>query len=326
MHRFEGWIPARVYWHQGQPLVDWCWLGELQLSAPFFEQTILQALSHPANLLFRRQTSMEALEDLAASRPGLSPAGFIFHMSRCGSTLLSQMLAALPQNVVLSEAGPIDSILRAHLKNEDITEAQRIRWLRVMVSALGRRRRPEQRHLFIKFDSWHTLFLPLIRLAFPTVPRLFLYREPIEVLVSQHNQRGPQMIPGVLEPALFGWDALVVQQMPFEDYGGCVLAKICEAALQGLAEGNEKLVDYRQLPAIVWPKLMEFLGISCRPDEVHQMVAVSRLNAKNPALSFEPDTLQKNQGASDELREIARRRLDAVYRKLEDQRSRLGFA
>ena len=45
---------------------------------------------------------------------------FVFHVSRCGSTLVSQMLAAVPQHLVLSE--PVDllerreSEVRAHLK------------------------------------------------------------------------------------------------------------------------------------------------------------------------------------------------------------------
>lgn len=322
MPSFEGWIPARVAWRDGQALVDWCWLGNLPLTAPFFEQTLNETLRHPANLLFRRLTSLEALEDWALENPGLSPTGFIFHMSRCGSTLLSQMLAAVPQNVVLSEASPIDALLRSHLREPTITESRQIQWLRAMISALGQQRRPEQRRLFVKFDCWHTLFLPLIRRAFPHVPWVFLYRDPLEVLVSQHNQRGPQMIPGVLEPALYGWDARRVETMPIEEYGVQVLATICKAALKELPTGNGMLLNYTQLPQIVWPKLMEFWGVDCSPDEVQQLFAVSGLNAKNPVLPFVPDTFRKQHQAAPELRAIARRRLNPIYRELEDQRSR----
>ena len=42
----------------------------------------------------------------------MRPSGFIFHMSRCGSTVISQMLAALAEHVVVSEAGPIDALAR----------------------------------------------------------------------------------------------------------------------------------------------------------------------------------------------------------------------
>jgi hypothetical protein len=36
------------------------------------------------------------------------PDGFVFHMSRCGSTLVAQMLAVVPDHVVVSEAEPLD--------------------------------------------------------------------------------------------------------------------------------------------------------------------------------------------------------------------------
>ena len=47
---------------------------------------------------------MSDLLDQAAAEPGIDPTGFIFHLARCGSTLVSQMLAALPEHIVLSEA------------------------------------------------------------------------------------------------------------------------------------------------------------------------------------------------------------------------------
>ena len=58
----------------------------------------------------QQRTSIEALSELP---PGVPIAGFIFHMSRCGSTLLSQALAAFESNIVVSEAAPLRSILPA---------------------------------------------------------------------------------------------------------------------------------------------------------------------------------------------------------------------
>jgi hypothetical protein len=88
------------------------YLGARRFTDPFFAQTINPCVRHPADA-FRHQTPLENLGEIVASQPGCRPTGFIFHMSRCGSTLLSQMLAAALENIVLSEAGPIDDILRA---------------------------------------------------------------------------------------------------------------------------------------------------------------------------------------------------------------------
>ena len=230
MKDFAGWMPIRIHWRPDGPEVDWGFLGDLRFTNPFFEQTVGRGLRHPANLLFRRETPMAALAELSESSPGLPPAGFIFHGSRCGSTLISQMLAALPENVVISEASPIDAVLRSHLRDPGITEEQRILWLRGLLNALGQRRRAEEKSLFVKFDSWHALFLPLIQRAFPAVPWIFVYREPVEVLLSHSRQMGGQMIPDVLEPAMYGWDADAVKGMSLGEYGGRVLAGISEAA------------------------------------------------------------------------------------------------
>ena len=89
--------------------MDWCHLGDLRFTAPFFEQTIGAAMQHPFNLLFGHTTPLAAIADEAnACRSDLKLSGLIFHMSRCGSTVVSRMLAALPRNVVLSEPAPVD--------------------------------------------------------------------------------------------------------------------------------------------------------------------------------------------------------------------------
>ena len=175
--KLDGWLPIRVDWSAMspqlagrdavEPLVDWCRVGARRFVEPFFGQTIEKCLREPFSLLFRHQTSLEVLVEWQRARPGLQPSGFIFHMSRCGSTLLTQMLAALPQNIVISEASPISGILRA--KSSMATDEQKVAWLRAMLSALGQRRSGRETHFFVKFDSWHTFNLSLIRRAFPDV-------------------------------------------------------------------------------------------------------------------------------------------------------------
>ena len=163
----QGWIPIRVFWRGAEPMVDWCLLGRRRFTDPFFETTILRHLDHPFHHAFRRQTPIEALAGWSEKSPGIRPSGFIFHESRCGSTVICRMLAALEQNVVLAEPIPADSILRAHFRRPEIPTEQRIAWFRWMISALGQRRGGEERHLFVKFDAWNIAELPVIRQAFP---------------------------------------------------------------------------------------------------------------------------------------------------------------
>jgi hypothetical protein len=322
MKDLTGWVPVRLHWTESGLMVDWGYLGDLRFTDPFFEQTVGRCLQHPANLFFRHETPMTALVQMNESSPGLPPAGFIFHGSRCGSTLISQMLAALPENVVISEAGPIDSVLRSHLRDPAITEEQRILWLRGLLNALGQRRHAEEKSLFVKFDSWHTLFLPLIQRAFPSVPWIFIYREPVEVLMSQSRQMGAQMIPGALAPALFGWDEQTVKGMSLGEYGGRVLARIGEAALEQARAGRGRLVNYKQLPGVVWPSLMRYWGADCAEQAPEAVTRVCRFHAKNPMLPFAHEAETTNRAAPEGMRRFAGQWLDGVYQQLEAQRWR----
>ena len=316
----------RVFWGGSRPMVDWGYLGTRRFTEPFFAQTIAPCVRHPADLLFRHQTPLENLGDIAATQPSVRPTGFIFHMSRCGSTLVSQMLAAAPANIVLSEAGPVDDILRLHFRNPSITDEQRVQWLQRLVSVLAWRRHPAEKNVFIKFDCWHVMFLPLLQRAFPGVPWIFLYREPIEVMASAKKQLGGQMIPGVLQPALFGWDAATVERMSLYEYTARVLAKLCEAALAQARNGNGKLVNYRQLPDAIWPALLEYWRVQFSPDEMKRMSEAAQLDAKNPVLPFASDSQAKRDSASPEFRALTGQWLDEVYQQLEAQRLAHGFA
>jgi hypothetical protein len=323
---FSGWIPMRIYWRESRPMVDWGYLGARRFTEPFFMQTLNLCVEQPANLLFRHQTPLENLGDIAVTQPSVRPTGFIFHLSRCGSTLISQMLAAAPGNIVLSEPDPVDTVLRAHFRDPAITEPQRVQWLQWLVGALAWRRQPAEKNLFIKFDCWHVLFLPLIQRAFPEVPWIFVEREPLEVMASHRGHRGAQMIPSVLEPGLFGWDLEAVRRMTLDEYGARVLAKIGAAALAQVQGGKGKLVNYRQLPDAIWPELMNFFAVEFSAADTARMREAGRLNAKNPAMPFAADSQSKRSSASPELRAVTEQWLNGVYQQLEAQRLASGFA
>jgi len=128
------------------------------------------------------------------------------------------------------------------------------------------------------------------------------------------------MIPDVLEPALFGWDEASLSRMNAGEYGGRVLARMAEAALEQASSGGGRLVNYQQLPGVVWPSLMRYWGVDA-PEQAPEMVArVCRFQAKNPALPFSDDTESKNRAASEEMRNAARQWLDGIYQRLEDRR------
>jgi hypothetical protein len=221
-----GWTPVRVYANRGKPVVEWA-LVDGPFADSFFEQTADRAMRQPFNAVFGRRTPIAAFEERHRNAPGLAPAGFIFHMSRCGSTL---MLAGLSSTIVLSEPQPLDAILRA--STPAVSEETRVGSLRAMTSALGQPRDAEQR-LFVKFDAWHVRELPLIARAFPGVPWIFIFGEPGDVVRSQQRSTGAEFIAGSMNPTLLGLDAGDLHALSPDEYGVRVLAGFCEAALIG---------------------------------------------------------------------------------------------
>lgn len=307
-----GWIPATVHGAGTSPTVQWCHLGDLRFTDPFFEQTIWRAMKHPFNLLFSHHTPLDTLEDGPRE---LRLAGLIFHMSHCGSTLVSRMLAALDRNVVLSEPAPLDRILKLPRRLRDVSEEQLVRWMRGVVAALSRKRHAAERDVFIKLDGWHILLLPLFRRAFPDVPWIFLYREPLEVLAALEVLRPGQTLPGAIDPALLGVDAGSVAALSFEAYAALLLERYCGIAIAHHRDGG-MLVEYRELPEAVCGKMLDHFGLRYDATELAAMAAAAQFNAKNPAKRFQPDGETKRRNASDRTRELAQG-LAPLYDRLE---------
>jgi hypothetical protein len=314
--QLDGYVPIRVYWQQSRPVIDWCFLGTERFTDPFFDQTIGRCLYLPYNHLFRPQTPVETLLERAALHPKIPPAGFIFHMSRCGSTLVSQMLAALPKNIVISEASPIDSMIRANYRTPALDPEEQLTWIRAMVNVLGAPNHPGQSQFFIKFDCINMLSLPLIRRAFPETPWIFLFRDPIEVLVSQFRQRGGLLLPGALEPQLLGLDRSVSYQMSLNEYCAALIGKICEAAVNHFDGKTGMLVDYQELPDAVFSTIASHFRLKNSPDEIHQMRNVTQFHAKNPYFKFSNDSESKRKEASPEIQQLAERWMADAYTRL----------
>jgi len=107
------------------------------------------------------------------------PDGLVFHEARVGSTLVANMLQALPATVVYSEsAPPVDALFRTEAWSDDT----RVEALRVLVRAMGRV--PGVERMFFKFQSAATGDAAAVLRAFPDSPFVFLKREPVEVMAS----------------------------------------------------------------------------------------------------------------------------------------------
>jgi hypothetical protein len=316
----DGWLPIRASWQGAELYVHWAYFGERPLRDPFFEGDVRACLYTPFNRLFRHVTPIGTLAAWLKTRPHLEPSGFIFHMSRCGSTLVSQMLAALPSNIVVSEASPIDTVVQAGRWRPDLSEDRQAGWLNSIIGALGQKRSGTEQRYFVKLDCWHTLALPLFRRVFPAVPWVFLYRDPVEVLVSQLRIPGTQMIPGGIGPNLYGLERSYGPGTA-EDYYAQILAKVVEPIVQHYSGGGGLLVNYRELPDALFTTILPHFGVECGEGDRAAMTQAARYDAKAPSFEFEPDSGAKQQAATPIARAAADRWLGDLYRRLEALRA-----
>lgn len=313
IENFKDWTPGRVFINsEGSLMVDWIFLGRERFVDPFYNDTLEICLRQPFNQLFRRHTPIEFLGEICGKSESVTPTGFIFHVSRCGSTLVSQMLAALEKNIVISEASVIDKIIRA-----DVSEEKKIIWLRWLFGVLGRKRFEREENLFVKFDSWSVLDLSLIEKAFPEVPWIFMYRNPVEVIVSNIRQPGAQMIPAAIEKIFPNLNLYEILQFSTEERFARTIAAFCEAALENGVGTHGKFINYTQLPETVTGGINEHFGAAFSDEEIEKMKAASKFHAKTPRQEFTPDGEEKRKEANEKVIYFAEKFVQPPYEELE---------
>nr|WP_298147819.1 sulfotransferase family protein [uncultured Pseudomonas sp.] len=308
----RGWLPIRVWLRDGEWRVDWCWFGERRLTQPFYRDEVDLALRLPFNQAFRRDTPLATLLDWQAASPGPSPSVFIFHASRCGSTLLAQMLARLDTHIVLSEPPPLDQLLRAHYAGSLGGVGQQAA-IGAMLSALGQRRDAQASRLVVKLDAWNIYELPLLRRCFPDTPWLFLYRDPLEIAASHLQQSGMHMVPGLIgESPLNLADE---PSTPREAFIARRLGRLLQTAADLHRQYGGLLLNYSELPMALDGRLRTLFGLDA--EQVAAALAGSGQNAKRPEQAFAADTQGKRDGASAPLREAVSRWAVQPYDELE---------
>ena len=214
------WLPVKLSVTPKGASIRWLKIGQQSLDEPFFHQSVSRLIStEPAPQV--RTSGVRSLQRITCQIP---PAGFIFHISRCGSTLVSNALKAFPGTIVISEPQPVAELLMHPEYKEDSLgnrEQTRDDILKGIVTAYGQRQRTTDKALVIKFQSWNILFLDIIRRLWPEVPCLVVIRNPVEVMVSCLS-KPPGWMAWQQESAqasrVFGWSAESILNMSREEF------------------------------------------------------------------------------------------------------------
>jgi hypothetical protein len=286
-----GWIPVSVQNTSSGLSFRWVFVGDKPFTEPFFHDTLSRARSFEFNKNNAfRISGLRPLHDLAQQSECLPPEALVFHVSRCGSTLLSQLLCEDEQNVVLSEVPLLDALLRLPYQDYNTSQQTIDDAILSVIHLLGRKRKPVEKHLYIKMDSWHIFFYDTLRRLFPETPFILLYRRPDEVIRSHQKQRGLQSIPSSLESGFTGIHNDPSGLADLDGYLIRLLEQIFAAYIHIQAhDHNTFLVNYNQGTSAMLRVVEKATGIRLDDDTRRRMESRSRFHAKRPTELFEEE-------------------------------------
>ena len=223
------------------------------------------------------------------SRP--APAGFIFNVARCGSTLLANMLTAPCGHVTLKESSTIGVLLRELLVAE--SEAERLQLEELLALTLplfGRIAGPPDgrpgARLCVKPHSLSTVSAGTLLRLFPNTPAVFLYRKPMEVVASMLTKApygGLYDRPREETLANFPALATISPDLPAAAFYAHLWSSPVEAVL-ALPSDRILLIDYAELssnPHAVIRRLTRQFGIDQSAETIATMSDVTRVYAKD---------------------------------------------
>jgi hypothetical protein len=312
------WLPTDFFFNRADSFVRWIDFGAKSLTEPLFRSTLeyLRGSNPPAP---ERVTSIDAFLEAASATPAALPSGIIFHVSRCGSTLLANILRAGEHTVMLSEAQPLAPFFRVSPFSwapslAAVSNNPRKFFLDALVRLYAHYGTTSvNAKILLKCYTVDILGISLIRQTWPTVPFVILIRDPIEVIVS--NLKGP---PGwIIEGGHFrelGWTRKEAQDMSREEYLARLVGRMCEVAS---AQFDNKccVIDYSTLDSQSFFRVANLFGIDIGGVHIDEIL---RRDAKDPTQSkiFQADTERKQRDATSLARDCARKWADEPYHRL----------
>lgn len=300
----DSYLPVDAVIRQGKPQIEWLRMSDVAFDEPFFQQTVerVRQTDPGRESLF---TDPGALLQVAEAASPAKPAGLIFHTSRCGSTVVANGCRVLDSTRVIAEAPVIDKLVSRLFTDAEPGSSKELVYLtllRAAVQALGRHpSNVVRRRYFVKFASTSILHIKSLRRVWPDVPFLIMFRDPVEITVSNLRSR-PQWMSADSNPAaaaaIVGVEVDQLAAISAEEFCARALGRYYAAAESVAGDRSMLLVDYSQLSLQTLKRILEFFGVT---PAAHEVAAIDRSlvsHSKDPVRSFHPDSDEKKAAAS----------------------------
>ena len=280
-------VPFRLV--QANDELQCTWLGTYnnRFIEPFFDDTMRHLrITYPQNRGNLGTGSLQLMQQEAQNINAAGPSVIIFHLSRCGSTLVSQLFASSGRFIVLSEVPFFDDVLGLPLLVPGFDESEIAALFASALNLYSRKRFAEEENAILKTDCWHIFYYHTLRKMFPDVPFVLMYRSPNEVLTSHLRIAGRQTVPELVDPRIFG-----LPGMPDVYQRDVYTASIIQKMLAKFLEVSETdtqtlLVNYKEGPVNIVKKIAGFAKLALSGDELAVMEVRSRYHSKKPGELF----------------------------------------
>jgi hypothetical protein len=320
----RGWLPVDAVVVDGRPGLRWMDMSGVSLTEPFFRQTVdlATAEDHREELF----TEFDVLLQVEKLLDSVSPTGFIFHSSRCGSTLLANACRAIAGSIVLSEPDALDKLVARFITDApegSVKESLYSVFLRGTMHALGQRRLGNEQHLFVKFAACSFSQIDRIRRIWPRVPCVFLYRDPIETIVSNLAEVPPWLLDSDrrILASIIGVATADVAGMELQELCARTIGSLYSLA-ESVANDNCLLLNYSQLSLPVISSVLRFFNVVPTTEEMKTIERTSGIYSKESSATraFFADAEVKQQTASLLIRAMADKWASTPYHQLEQKR------
>ncbi len=313
-----GWLPAAV--SGGRAVIRWIYVGREPLAEAFLPETVrrLRASEPPA---VECETEVSVLERRPGEPSSAPPAGIIFHMTRCGSTLLANALRRADEAVVVSESAAVARAMEWIGSPSSYWAGIGARLIESLTAVFANyQAHGKAGRVVIKCSSQEIRCLRELRAVWPRVPCLILIRNPIEVLVSNALkpsklfldwQDHPRVVPLGVPPAEV-FDGGVVE------FSAWMAGRFCSTALAVLDAGCWVL-DYAQITPEVAKKVARYFGLSLSDEGEQALTEVFQFHSKRPDRAFIEDSTDKIGSAAEHMKMCAARWIQAPYDELRSQ-------
>lgn len=284
---------------------------------PMFKDLVKKSSCGGAN------TRTVSLRSVSSMNSQLQPNGFVFHQSRVGSTLVANLLGSSHDHLVFSESAPPAACV---LHCNGCTDNRKVHLLRVILNAMGNS--ATHKKLFFKFQSANTPLMELYTKAFPNTPWIYLFRDPVEIMVSHIGNdkgavdRAPCLRSRRRAPAEV---VRVLSAAP----NAVSKAEYCAAHLNFLNQAPKNLlkapgsfgraVNYKNLPnEFIDDILPNHFGVDVSDEYKNAMISTSQhySKARKGPQTWVNDTDTKHSRASSEMKLWAKNLMQGSYEEL----------